>query len=86
MQYRFDQKFWNCDNIDKKNIIADGYKSLFGCQERKIFEIKNLATAINTLLQIVININDTAQIPPPTIPQSRAREINGFSQREIRKL
>ena len=86
MQYRFVQKFWNSDNIDKKSKITDGYKSLFGCHEQKIFKMENLATAMNTLLQIVININETAQIPPPTIPQSRARDLQEFSQREIMKI
>ena len=39
MKYRFIQKMWNSDNIDKKSKITEGHKSLFWFHEKKVFEI-----------------------------------------------
>ena len=81
LHYRFDQKFWNEDNQEKKNTIIEGYKSLLGNKEYKISNDKALANIMNSVIDIIINTPYTEQIPPPTIPQSRARDLNGFSQR-----
>ena len=51
-----------------------------------MFDVKELANNINSLLDIIITTPETAKIPAPSIPQSRARDINGFSQREIMKI
>ena len=41
---------------------------------------------MNLLIDIIINTPYTEQMPPSAIPQSRARDLNGFSQREIMKI
>ena len=86
MKYRFIQKIWNSDTIDKKSKITEGYKSLFFLHEKKTLEMEKLGTAMNTLLQIVIYMNETSNIHSLTIPQSRARDIHLFSQMEIMKI
>ena len=37
-------------------------------------------------LNIIIEDNKTKDLAPPSIPQSRAKDVNGLSQREILKL
>ena len=72
IQYKFDKKFWNDDNPEKKLKIFEGYKSLFGVQEGQMFDVKELASNINSILDIIITTPETAKIPASTIPQSRA--------------
>ena len=86
MQYNFNQKFWKENNPEKNKIIAEGFQSLFGQKINKNLELEDLCKKINMQLFIITQDNKTKDLAPPSIPQSRARDANGFSQTEILKL
>ena len=86
MQYNFNQKFWKENNPEKNKIIAEGFQSLFGNKNNINLELDDLCKKINMQLTIITQDNKTKDLAPPFIPQSRARDANGFSQREILKL
>ena len=86
MQYNFNQKFWKENNPEKNKTIAEGFHSLFGNKNNINLELDDLCKKINMQLTIITQDNKTKDLAPPFIPQSRARDANGFSQREILKL
>ena len=86
MQYNFSKNFWNEQNENKKMIILDGFKYLFNHQENKNTNIYILFNKINQIITKLYNTKDIEKLPAPEIPHSKARDLNGFSQRELMKI
>ncbi len=67
-------------------IILDGFKYLFNHQENKNTNIYILFNKINQIISKIYNAKDIEKLPAPEIPHSKARDLNGFSQRELMKI
>ena len=86
MQHNFSNNFWNEHNENKKMIIFEGFKYLFNHQENKNTNIYILFNKINQIIMKIYNAKDIEKLPAPEIPHSKARDLNGFSQRELMKI
>ena len=81
MQYNFSTKFWNETKDEKKAKIAEGFKTLYGHNKNKQININLMYSAMAQLLDMIIDNPSSEQLTPPNIPYSKARDLNGWSQR-----
>ena len=78
--------WWKSHSMEERQTITSEFKELY---KHKNIQQENPISLANSLIIILDNImvdNNSMVTPPPQIPKSRARDINGFSQREILQL
>ena len=71
---------------EKKIKIEEGFKTLYGHNKNKQININLMYSAMAQLLDMIIDNPSSEQLTPPNIPYSKARDLNGWSQREIMKI
>ena len=86
MQYNFDKKIWNENNKAKEEQITEGFKVFFQHENQKIVNIEKMYQSMGALLNLIIESPLSKNMSAPDIPYSRARDKNGFSQRDIMKI
>ena len=86
MQFGFNKAYWTGETQEKNKQIIEGFKELYGHNPHKQVDINKTCEKINDLLDIIIQDKSTENIPPPHTPHSRAKDINGFSQRDLINL
>ena len=86
MQIRSKVKWWKSENKNEKKKIIEEFKSLYDHTPIKTKNTSIIANNLIQLLDIILRDNKAKEIPPPPIPKSTAKDINGFSQREIAQL
>ena len=82
-------KLWKANDPKELKEIADGFRSLYkDCgNNKKPLSTSGLATDLHKLLAIACEAsNFLMDLPPLKVPYSRARDLNGFSQRGIAKI
>lgn len=83
MQIHSKIKWWKSQNQNEKINILNESKQLYNHKQTKPTNPKLIAQNLISILDKIINDNATKLIESPKIPKSRARDLNGFSQREI---
>ena len=83
MQIHSKIKWWKSQNQNEKINILNESKQLYNHKQTKSTNPKLIAQNLISILDKIINDNATKLIESPKIPKSRARDLNGFSQREI---
>ena len=86
MQFNQTTKWWKPENQKEKEIVIKGFKELYKHDENKTFNINETIDLMIKQLDIIIKDQTSEQIEAPTIPKSRARDINGFNQRELMEI
>ena len=86
MQFNQTTKWWKPENQKEKEIVIKGFKELYKHDENKTFNINETIDLMIKQLDIIIKDQTSEQIETPTIPKSRARDINGFNQRELMEI
>ena len=86
MQIRSKVKWWKSENKNEKKKIIEEFKSLYDHTPIKTKNTSIIANNLIQLLDIILRDNKAKEIPFPPIPKSTAKDINGFSQREIAQL
>ena len=86
MQFNQSTKWWKPDNQKEREIVIKGFKQLYKHEEQKTFNINDTIDIMIKQLNIIINDQQSNQLGPPITPKSRARDANGFSQREIMEI
>ena len=86
MQYNFYTKYWNETKEKRKAKIAEGFKLLYGHKPNKNIDANQMYISMANLLNMIIQNQKSEHLPLPKIPQSKAKDINGWSQRDIIKI
>lgn len=83
MQLNQSTNWWKSDNQKEREIVINGFKQLYKHKDQKTFDIIETIDIMIKQLNILINDQQTNQIEAPFTPKSRARDTNGFSQKEL---
>ena len=71
--------------IAKQSIIS-GFKNLYKGDNKIIQQSNNIAEIMNKTLDIITKAYDTTNIKPPRTPKSKAKDLYGYSQKNIIEL
>ena len=83
---RPENKIWTPNSESELNEVVRGFTTLYEGKETSTASILTQQKTLKDLIDIGIAIYSQAEQPPPGLPYSRARDYNGFSQREIMGL
>ena len=86
MQIHSKVKWWKSENKKEKDKILEEFKNLYNHTQIKTINTNILAKNLIQLLYIILKDPNSKTMSPPPIPKSRARDSNGFNQREIAQL
>ena len=86
MQISSKVKWWKSENKNEKKKILEEFRSLHDHTPIKTTNASIIANNLIQLLDIILRDNKAKTTPPPPIPKSTEKDINGFSQREIAQL
>jgi hypothetical protein len=79
-------KWWNKNTIRNKMEIINEFKKLYKHDYSINFDNNNITKNLIILLENIINNRTSTNLQTPKLPKSRARDQNGFSQRELASL
>ena len=87
MQLNNKNIWWKPDSEAEKKIVTKGFIELYQSNQKlNKKDNNNLIYLINQSLDIIIQDEKSKNIPPPSIPKSESKDINGFGQKEIMKI
>ena len=78
--------WWKAENDKEKELVINGFKELYNNSNNIIIDTNKIITLMQEQMQIIIDDRNTVNMIPPFIPRSRAKDIKGFTQRELMKI
>ena len=87
MQLNNKNIWWKPESETEKEMVIKGFIELYQSNHNIIEQDNiNLINLILQSLEVIIQDKNSINIPPPAIPKSEAKDINGFGQKEIMKI
>ena len=87
MQLNNKNIWWKPESETEKEMVIKGFIELYQSNQNIIEQDNiNLINLILQSLEVIIQDKNSINIPPPAIPKSEAKDINGFGQKEIMKI
>lgn len=87
MQLNNKNIWWKPESETEKEMVIKGFIELYQSNQNIIEQDNiNLINLILQSLEVIIQDKNSTNIPPPAIPKSEAKDINGFGQKEIMKI
>ena len=83
MQLNYQQTWWKAESNEEKELVINNFKDLYKHSNNKHSNAEQIIGLLIKQLDIIINDQNSKNIPPPAKPKSRARDKYGFSQQEF---
>ena len=78
--------WWKAGNGKEKELVINRFKELYNNSNFINIDTNKIITLIQKLMQIIIEDSNTINMIPPFIQRSRAKDIKGFTKRELMKI